>query len=161
MGQFSWVCSDTENELICGDIDTYRIHDYTKKAYVPIPKEFGGGSFKVDGNYDGYGEFYDDNGNEVDIYEELAKWNGVAVKGDKQKSRCNAIKLYFTPKDDSISQYEKGNYNIEETMKYPLKIVENECAYEDAKPCWDDPNQGWGWSGSSYDEDDYDDEEED
>lgn len=161
MGQFSWVCSDTGNELICGDIDTYRIHDYTKKAYVPIPKEFGGGSFKVDGNYDGYGEFYDDNGNEVDIYEELAKWNGVAVKGDKQKSRCNAIHLYFTPKDDSISQYAKGNYNIEETMKYPLKIVEIDCAYENAKPCWDDPNQGWGWSGSSYDEDDYDDEEED
>jgi len=165
MGQFSWVCSDTENELICGDIDTYGIHDYTKKAYVPIPKEFGGGSFKVDGNYDGYGEFYDDNGNEVDIYEELAKWNGVAVKGDKQKSRCNAIELYFTPKDNSISQYAKGNYNIEETMKYPLKIVENECAYEDAKPCWDDPNQGWGWSDSSYDDDEddedyYEDDEE-
>ncbi len=161
MGQFSWVCSDTENELICGDIDTYGIHDYTKKAYVPIPKEFGGGSFKVDGNYDGYGDFYDDNGNEVDIYEELAKWNDVAVKGDKQASRAHAIHLYFTPKDDSISQYEKGNYNTEETMKYPLKIVENECAYEDAKPCWDDPNQGWGWSDSSYDddEDDYDEED--
>ena len=161
MGQFSWVCSDTENELICGDIDTYGIHDYTKKAYVPIPKEFGGGSFKVDGNYDGYGDFYDDNGNEVDIYEELAKWNDVAVKGDKQASRAHAIHLYFTPKDDSISQYEKGNYNTEETMKYPLKIVENKCAYEDAQPCRDDPNQGWGWSDSSYDddEDDYDEED--
>ena len=78
MGQFSWVCSDTENELICYDIDTYRIHDYTKKAYVPIPKEFGGGSFNVDNNYDGYGRFFDKDGNEVDIFEELAK-SGEAV----------------------------------------------------------------------------------
>ena len=160
MGQFSWVCSDTENELLCFDINTSRLHDYTKKAYVPIPKEFGGGSFKVDNNYDGYGEFFDDNGNEVDLYEELAKWNGVAVDGGKQQRRSNAIKLYYTPKDESISQYEKGNYNTEETMKYPLKIVENECAYEDAEPCWDDPNQGWGWSDSSYDDDGWDDEEE-
>ena len=159
MGQFSWVCSDTENELLCFDINTSRLHDYTKKAYVPIPKEFGGGSFKVDNNYDGYGEFFDDNGKEVDIYEELAKWNGVAVDGDKRQSRSNAIKLYYTPKDESISQYEEGNYNTYETMKYPLKIVENECAYEDAKPCWDDPNQGWGWSDSSYDDDGWDDEE--
>lgn len=160
MGQFSWVCSDTENELLCFDINTSRLYNYTKKAYVPIPKEFGGGSFKVDNNYDGYGEFFDDNGKEVDIYEELAKWNGVAVDGDKQQSRSNAIKLYYTPKDESISQYEKGNHNTCETMKYPLKIVENECAYEDAEPCWDDPNQGWGWEDSWYDDDSWGDEEE-
>lgn len=146
MGQFSWICSDTENELICYGINTSRIRNYTKKAYVPIPKKFGGGSFKVDGNYDGYGDFFDDNGKEVDIYEELAKWNGVAVD-DKQQSRSNAIKLYYTPKDELISQYEEGNYNTYETMKYPLKIVEKECAYEDAEPCWDDPNQGWGLVG--------------
>lgn len=161
MGQFSWVCSDTENELICYDIDTCGIHDYTKKAYVPIPKEFGGGSFKVDDNYDGYGRFFDKDGNEVDIFEELAKWNGVYVDGDTQKSRSNAIDLYYTPKDPSISQYRQGNYNVEETMKFPLKIVENECAYENAEPCWDDPNQGWGWEDDSYDDDEDDYYEED
>ena len=41
-----------------------------------------------------------------------------------------------------------------------MKIVENECAYEDAEPCWDDPNQGWGNYSESYDEDDDDYEEE-
>lgn len=167
MGMFSWICSDTENSLVCGDTEEIGCYDYTKKAFLLIPKEFGGGSFKVDHDYDGYGVFYDENGNAHDAYEELAKWNGVAVDGDKQKSRCNAIELYFTPKDDSISQYEKDNYNTYETLKYPLKIVENECAYEDAEPCWDDPNQGWGNYSSSDDEDDdyyeedyYDDDEE-
>lgn len=144
MGMFSWVCSDTKNSLVCYDINEDGCINYTKKAFLLIPKEFGGGYFKVDHDYNGYGEFYDEAGFVHDAYEELAKWNGVAVDDDKQKSRSNAIELYFTPKDDSISQYENGNYNTEKTMKYPLKIVENECAYEDAEPCWDDPNQGWG-----------------
>lgn len=144
MGMFSWTCSDTKNALVCGDTPKSRCYKCTKKAFLLIPKEFGGGSFKVDRNYDGYGEFYDENGKEHDAHEELAKWNGVAVDGDVYKSRSNAIKLFFTPKDESKSQYEKGNYNTYETLKYPLKIVENECAYEDAEPCWDDPNQGWG-----------------
>lgn len=167
MGMFSWICSDTENSLVCSDVEESCCYDYTKKAFLLIPKEFGGGSFKIDHDYEGYGEFYDENGNAHDAYEELAKWNGVAVDGDKQKSRVNAIHLYFTARDESKSQYEKGNYNTYETLKYPLKIVENECAYEDAEPCWDDPNQGWGNYSSSDDEDDdyyeedyYDDDEE-
>ena len=73
----------------------------------------------------------------------MAKWNGVAV-ADKQQSRCNAIDLYFKAKDENESPYKKGNYNLACTVKYPLKIVEKECAYEDAEPCWDDRNQGWG-----------------
>lgn len=147
MGQFSWICSDTDNSLVCYDTDEFGCINFTKKAFLLIPKEFGGGSFKVDHDYDGYGDFYDDCGNEHDAYEELAKWNGVAVEGDKQKSRSNAIELYFKKKD--------GDYNTEETMKYPLKIVEFECAYEDAEPCCDDPNQGWGNYIYEEDEDDY------
>lgn len=175
MGMFSWICSDTENSLICADIDEVGCVDYTKKAFLLVPKEFGGGSFKVDHNYEGYGVFYDENGNEHDAYDELAKWNGVRVDekdaSDEDerlfRSRSNAISLYFTAKDESKSPYEKGNYNTYETLKFPLKIVENECAYEDAEPCWDDPNQGWGNYSSSdeedddyYEEDYYDDDEE-
>lgn len=144
MGMFSWICSDTKNSLVCYDINEIGCRNFTKKAFLLIPKEFGGGSFKIDHDYDGYGVFYDENGNEHDAYEELAKWNGVAVENDKQKSRCNGIDLYFTPKDETKSPYAFGNYNTYETLKYPLKIVENECAYENAEPCWDDPNQGWG-----------------
>lgn len=140
MGMYSWVCSDTKNSLACYDIR--KTENRTKKAFLLIPKEFGGGSFKVDHNYNGYGEFYDDNKKPHDVYEELAKWNGVSVADDVFKSRHNAIELYFNPIDKSKSQYEIGNYNGYETMKYPLKIVENECAYEDAEPCWDDRRQG-------------------
>ena len=67
MGQFSWICSDTRRELICYDIP--ETNTRTKKAFLLIPKEFGGGCYKVDDNYDGYGCFYDDNGKEVDAYE--------------------------------------------------------------------------------------------
>lgn len=141
MGQFSWICSDTKRSLICFDIRSKKT--CTKKAFLLIPKEFGGGSYKVDHNYDGYGDFYDKDGNEVDAYEVLAKWNGVSTDNIVE-SRSNAINLYYTPKDNKVSQYKKGNYNNYGIMKYPLKIVENECAYEDAEPCWDDPNQGWG-----------------
>lgn len=144
MGMFSWICSDTKNSLVCYDVSEDGCLNYTKKAFLLIPKEFGGGSFKVDHNYDGYGMFYDEHGIEHDAYVELAKWNKIDVKDDDQESRSNAIGLYFTPKDVNKSPYADGNYNTYETMKYPLKIVENECAYEDAEPCWDDPNQGWG-----------------
>lgn len=144
MGQFSWVCSDTKNSLVCFDVNEHGCVSYTKKAFLLIPKEFGGGSFKIDHNYDGYGMFYDDFGMEHDAYIELAKWNGLYDENDEQKSRSNAIHLYFTPKDKTKSPYADGNHNTCETLKYPLKIVENECAYENAEPCWDDENQGWG-----------------
>ena len=150
MGMFSWVCSDSGKALTCYDCSG---KNTTKKAFMLIPKEFGGGSYKVDNNYDGYGVFYDDNGKGHDAFEELAKWNGVAVKDDKQESRCKAIDLYYTPLDSSRSQYEDGNYNNEEVMDYPLKIVEKEVAYELAEPCTDDSNQGWG--DSIEDDEDY------
>ena len=140
MGQFSWICSDTGNALGCFNAGGTNC---TKKAFLLIPKKFGGGSYKVDHNYEGYGIFYDEYGLEHDAYEELAKWNKVSVKDNFQASRSNAIHLFYKTKDES-KQYEKGYYNTRETMKYPLKIVENECAYEDAEPCWSDPNQGCG-----------------
>ena len=145
MGMFSWITSDTEKELICHDIRNRDGNRETKTAYLLIPKEFGGGAYKVGRGlgYEGYGVFYEKDGTEHDAYAELAKWNGVAVE-DFQKSRSNAISLYYMAKDPNVSQYKLGNYNTYETMKFPLKIVEKLCAYEDAEPCFDDPNQGWG-----------------
>ena len=145
MGMFSWKCSDTGHALIAGDIDTERLvpDTWTKKAFMLIPKEFGGGAYSVDGNYEDYGVFYDDNGGEHDAYEELAKWNGVTGK-DTFESRSNAINLCYTPENPAISPYQDGNYNSPKVMKYPLKIVESYVPYEEADPCTDDPNQGWG-----------------
>ena len=138
MGMFSWICSDTERALVCHDI-CKGLKNCTKDAFLLIPKEFGGGSYKIKHNYEGYGEFYDENGNEVDAYDALGKWNGL---GDHNRS--DAITLYFKTTDGIDGNWKKGNYNTTATMKYPLKIVEFEVPYEDAKPCWDDPNQGWG-----------------
>ena len=72
MGQFSWICSDTEKALLRYDIYKENISKYTKRAFLLIPEEFGGGSFKVDNNYEGYGVFYDERGKEHDVYVEFA-----------------------------------------------------------------------------------------
>jgi len=144
MGQFSWICSDTGHALLEGRIDATQCKPdtWTKKAYLLIPGQFGGGYFATD-DYDGYGTFYDKDGNPHDAYEELARWNGVTGRFS-QASRENAIDLYYTPENPEISRYAPGNYNTEKTMKFPLKITENPMKYEDAKPSTSDPNQGWG-----------------
>ena len=146
MGMFSWKCSDTGNALLSGAINTNRLKpNWTKKAYLLVPKEFGGGAYLVDEDYDGYGGFFDFNtGRKVDAYELLGIWNGLEVPGDPDASRGKAIDLYYTPADPSKSPYMAGNYNSPKVMKYPLKIVQRRCAYEDAEPCTDDPNQGCG-----------------
>lgn len=128
MGMFSWICSDTDKELLIWDIDLRNPNFETKTAYCLIPKEFGGGAYIVDGNYQGYGVFYDENGEEHDIYDECGKWN-CGDSGDKEKNRYNAINL---------------TYNDKHNLKYPIKIVENLCDYEDADSSLDDPEQGWG-----------------
>lgn len=145
MGQFSWICADTRRELIEQDIDTDALvpDTWTKKAYLLIPAEFGGGHYSVDGNYGGYGIFYDGKGKPHDAYEELAKWNGVEGK-DSRESRNNAIDLYYKAADPSKSQYADYNHNVPATMKYPLKITEEPRPYEAAGCATDDPDQGWG-----------------
>ena len=145
MGQFSWKCADTNRALIECYTDEMDLveNTWTKKAYLLIPKEFGGGHYFVNGNYEGYGVFYDAQGNEHDAYEELAKWNGIEGK-TPDESRANAIDLYFTPVDPQVSRYMDGNHNSSEVMKFPLKITENPMRYEDAGVATDDPNQGWG-----------------
>lgn len=157
MGQFSWKCSDTGNALLEYTTDEVGLvpDTWTKKAYLLIPKEFGGGYYSVDNNYEGYGDFYDKDGKAHDAYEELAKWNGVTGK-DTQESRCNAIELYYTGYRPEISKYADGNHNLPETLTYPLKITEEPMDYEDADPCTDDPNQGWG----EYLPDDWDDDDD-
>ena len=155
MGQFSWRTSDTCKDLIEDYIDTDDLipDTFTKKAYLLIPREFGGGYLKVDGNYDGYGYFFDENGRKHDAYGLIAEWNGIKGE-DENDTRYQAIDLYYTPADPGISQYADGNYNTERTMKYPLKITEFPMAYEDAEPCTDDPNQGWGQRPDESEEDD-------
>lgn len=154
MGQFSWRCADTKNALISKGIEPQK--NCTTKAYLLIPKEFGGGHFYVDNSkrgraYNGYGEFYDENGKVHDAYVELAKWNGLVPEGFDEhdanmvyEARSKAIEKYYTPEDPNVSPYKDGNYNSPELFKYPLKITEEPMKYEQAGIALDDPNQGWG-----------------
>lgn len=157
MGQFSWKCADTGNAILDDYTDTTGLKpNVTTKAYMPIPKEFGGGCFFVDNSkkgfeYDGYGRFFDQQGNVHDVYVELARWNGLLPENfdpndenQVQKARCAAIELYYTPENPKLSQYREGNYNSPEVMKFPLKLTERETSYERAGTATDDPNQGWG-----------------
>lgn len=164
MGQFSWRCADTKNALLDRGIEPQK--HCTTKAYLLIPKEFGGGHFYVDNRkrgreYDGYGNFFDENGKRHDAYVELARWNGLLPDGfDEhddnmvQEARSKAIEKYYTPEDPNVSPYQDGNYNSPEIFKYPMKITEEPMKYEQAGIALDDRNQGWGCDdGEDEDED--------
>ena len=99
MGQFSWKCSDTDNALIEHYIETDRLKPdtWTKKAYLLIPKEFGGGSFVADHNYDGYGHFFDKNGGKHDVYVELARWLGITQGPLKEPLRARELQRLQVP----------------------------------------------------------------
>lgn len=154
MGQFSWRTADTNKALLDEGIKPQK--NCTTKAFLLIPKEFGGGYFFVDNEqsgreYDGYGNFFDEQGKMHDAYEELAKWNGLLPEGYNpknrdmiQQARSNAIEKYYTPENPNVSPYEDGNYNSPEILKYPLKITERPMKYEQAGIALDDRNQGWG-----------------
>lgn len=156
MGQFSWRCADTKNALLDRGISTRGLINFTTKAYLLIPKEFGGGHFYVDNEkrgreYDGYGTFFDEDGKKHDAYVELARWNGLLPEDFNEndddmvcKARGNAIEKYYTPEDPNVSPYKDGNYNSPEILKYPMKITESPMKYEQAGIALDDRNQGWG-----------------
>lgn len=156
MGQFSWRTADTNKALLDKGISPRGKHNCTTKAFLLIPKEFGGGHFFVDNDkpgreYDGYGNFFDENGKQHDAYIELARWNGLLPEGFNEKdesmfykARGNAIEKYYTPEDQNVSPYKDGNYNSLAILKYPMKITESPMPYEQAGIALDDHNHGWG-----------------
>ena len=128
MGQFSWLTSDTEEQVFCDDPkDT---------VYVPIPREFQdliGTDCLVESNYDGYGRF-----GGRDIYALVAIWNkGV----DKYTNPDGSLMPDNEIRGDgiAIACYEDDNFKL----KYPIKITSEKIEYERALPSKPDPNQGW------------------
>lgn len=156
MGQFSWKTADTNKALLINGYSPVEKYNCTTKAYLLIPEEFGGGYFSVNNSipergYDGYGIFFDQHGKKVDVFVELARWNGLLPDNfdynDKTmvyEARDKAIELYYTAENPNVTMYEEGNYNSPNVMKYPLKITEKMMSYADADTAIDDPNQGWG-----------------
>lgn len=165
MGQYSFVCSDTERALLNvsglkGTINRKTRDLCTAVAYCLIPAEFGGGAYVVDHNYDGYGHFFDmKTGEEVDIYEKLANWN-VPDKctGETEHDYLLGVDLSLSTLKNTTG-FNAGDYDTG-VIKYPLKIVEVLRDYEKAKPCWSDTNQGYGYD-DEIEDDDWEDTDED
>ena len=158
MGQFSWIYSDTNKQLIDN-----RIAD----TYLLVPKSFQEkyGKAIYESCYDGYGRF-----GRYDVYDLIPEWNKEMIpeiihriKAGNWKCSTNEnditnLQNYYEGKPITcelrwlgivMACYDEDNFALE----YPIKITTKEMEYENAKPSESDPNQGW----ESYD----DDEEED
>lgn len=150
MGQFSWIYSDSKEQLL-DDVE----HD----TYLLVPPKFQDkyGEYIYEPCYEGYGEF-----GGYDVFELIAEWNREFIPQmieliDKGKWKCGTfcqkdilLKYYngeHLDKDDvrevgiEMACYDEDN----ERLPYPIKIVEDKdiFSYERIKPSMVDPDQGW------------------
>lgn len=148
MGQFSWIYSDTEKQVIDNKIaDTYLL----------VPKAFQGkyGKAIYEKCYDEYGRF-----GKYDVYELILEWNKEMIpeiirriKNGNWHCSVNAndifnLQNYHDGKEIScelrhlgiiMACYDEDNFSLE----YPIKITSREIEYEYADASESDPNQGW------------------
>lgn len=148
MGQFSWIYSDTNEQLV----DNKRADTY---LLVPKPFQQKYGKAIYESCYDGYGRF-----GKYDVYDLIPEWNkemipeiirrgknGNWVCGLSEKDITN-LQNYYEGKKIScelrwlgiiMACYDEDNFALE----YPIKITTREIEYEYAKASKSDPNQGW------------------
>ena len=158
MGQFSWIYSDTNKQVVdCKDADTYLL--------VPEPFQDKYGKTIYEDCYDGYGHF-----GKYDIFDLVAEWNkdmipeiirridnGTWHSGTVICSKDNLLNYYNNKPYDCnlrdigilISAYDEDNFALE----YPIKITTTEMDYKKAAASLSDPNQGWEQYESWDDED--------
>lgn len=173
MGQFSWLYSDTNKQLVDNKMaDTYLL--------VPPPFQEKYGKAIYESCYDGYGRF-----GRYDVYDLVADWNREWAKQnpnyttyrgqklsdyawypfytDLSLSREEVIEKWKATKDEEpwfdwriigidLSCYDEDNF----ALGYPIKITTREMEYNCVTPSKSDPNQGWECS----DDDDWDEEED-
>ena len=164
MGQFSWLDCKTGGQIL---------DDVSRKSYVLVPKEFGGGHIE-EHCYDGYGNF-----DVYDIYDLVADWNKEYLSeelleeptleqygGDekyykaalrRRQTSINRMEDFKAGMSEAYMSMNYGNdwrrmigidiacYDEQNArLKYPIKITHDANAvYEDCKPSLSDPNQGW------------------
>lgn len=159
MGQFSWIYSDTEKQVIDNrKADTYLL---VPKAFQ---KEYGKAIYES--CYDGYGRF-----GMYDVYNLIPVWNKEMIPEIIRRIKngnwqCNVnqsdianLQNFYDGKEIGcelrwlgivMACYDEDNFALE----YPIKITSKEMAYEDASPSKCDPNQGWEQS-EEEDEDEF------
>lgn len=149
MGQFSWIYSDTNKQLIDNRFaDTYLL--------VPKPFQNKYGKAIYEECYDGYGRF-----DRYDVYDLVPEWNkemipeivsrivrGIWHCKTSERDITNLRNYYEGKPIDCelrwlgiiMACYDDDNF----ALKYPIKITTKEMEYDDVKPSRSDPNQGWG-----------------
>ena len=148
MGQFSWIYSDTNKQLVDNKL---------ADAYLLVPKPFQNKYGKVIYTccYDGYGNF-----GCYDVYDLVPEWNKEMIPEIINRIKngnweCSAsendikeLQNYYEGKPIVcelrwlgivMACYDKDNF----ALKYPIKITSKEIDYDNAKPSKRDPNQGW------------------
>lgn len=138
MGQFSWITSDT-NEQVFNDYDKSTV-------YLLVPEDWQDefGEYYKESDYEGYGVF-----GGRDVYALVAIWNRPEdCKDENGAWMCDDA---IRGKGIDIACYDDQNA----ALKYPIKITSEPMRYADAAPSKGDPNQGW--HEDAY-EDDYWDE---
>lgn len=148
MGQFSWIYSDTNKQVVDDKIaDTYLL--------VPPPFQNKYGKAIYESCYDGYGRF-----GGYDVLELILEWNKEMIpeiirriKNDNwhchtRESDITNLQNYYEGKDITcelrhlgiiMACYDEDNFALE----YPIKITSAEMEYKYANPSKSDPNQGW------------------
>lgn len=158
MGQFSWIYSDTNKQVI----DNKRAD-----TYLLVPKLFQKKYGKViyENCYDGYGRF-----GRYDVYDLIPEWNKNMIPEIIRRIKngnwhCSTsenditnLQAYYDGKEIDcelrwlgiiMACYDEDNFALE----HPIKITSREMEYEDADPSLGDPNQGWETEEDEEDED--------
>lgn len=147
MGQFSWLYSNTENQML---------DDVIADSYLLVPPEFQDkyGKYIYESCYDGYGHF-----GKYDVYELIPEWNKdfipevidlmkkgkwICSHGDSDIKFLNDYYVEGKTSDLRwvgilLACYDDDN----ERLKYPIKITSRPLEYENVNPSLSDPNQGW------------------
>jgi hypothetical protein len=148
MGQFSWIYSDTDKQLIDN-----------KKAdtYLLVPPKFQEkyGKTIYESCYDGYGHF-----GKYDVYDLIPEWNREMIpeiirRINNGNWKCSTngkdiknLQNYYEGKPVDcelrwlgivMACYDEDNFALE----YPIKITTREMEYDSVVPSENDPNQGW------------------
>lgn len=148
MGQFSWIYSDTDKQLV----DNKKADAY---LLVPPPFQEKYGKAIYEGCYDGYGHF-----GIYDVYDLIVEWNKQMIpeiierieagkwRCDSTESNVRNLRNYYEGKNLDcelrllgivIACYDEDNF----VLQYPIKITSKEMDYECVKPSKGDPCQGW------------------
>ena len=148
MGQFSWIYSDTNKQLI----DNRRADTY---LLVPKPFQEKYGKAIYESCYDGYGRF-----GRYAVYDLIPEWHKEMIPDTIRRIKAGDLKCSTNENDITNLQdyyedkpitcelrwlgivmacYDEDNFALE----YPIKITTKEMEYENARPSESDPNQGW------------------